>query len=156
MTTSLGQHIETSRRRTVPWPVRPPPTALPELLGFETAWFDLPGLRMHAAAAGPSDGPLVVLLHGFPEFWYSWRHQIGPLARAGFRVLAPDQRGYNLTGKDGPYDLATLAGDVVHLLDAAAPFFPPTTGVQRSAGRSRRSTASASSGSPFSTSLTPR
>lgn len=91
---------------------------LPELLGFETAWFDLPGLRMHAAAAGPTDGPLVLLLHGFPEFWYSWRHQIGPLARAGFRVLAPDQRGYNLTGKGGPYDVATLAEDVVHLLAA--------------------------------------
>jgi len=41
-------------------------------------------------------GPLIVLLHGFPEFWYAWRQQIGPLAAAGFRVVAPDTRGYNL------------------------------------------------------------
>ncbi len=94
------------------------PSPLPELLGLETAWLDLPGLRTHAAVAGPADGPLVVLLHGFPEFWYSWRHQIAPLAGAGFRVVAPDQRGYNLTEKNGPYDVATLAADVVHLLDA--------------------------------------
>ncbi len=44
-------------------------------------------------------GPLVVLLHGFPEFWYSWRHQILPLADAGFRVVAPDMRGFNLSSK---------------------------------------------------------
>ncbi|NIP80774.1 MAG: alpha/beta fold hydrolase, partial [Gemmatimonadetes bacterium] len=45
------------------------------------------------------EGPLVVLLHGFPEFWYSWRRQIRALAEAGYRVLAPDQRGYNLSDK---------------------------------------------------------
>ena len=58
---------------------------------------DLPGLRMHLAEAG--EGPLVVLLHGFPDFWYSWRRQIGPLAAAGHRVVAPDMRGYNLSDK---------------------------------------------------------
>lgn len=47
------------------------------------------GVRLHAAEAGPEAGPLVLLLHGFPELWYGWRHQIGPLAAAGFRVLAP-------------------------------------------------------------------
>ena len=47
------------------------------------------GVTLHVARAGPEDGPLVILLHGFPEFWYGWRHQIGPLAAAGFRVLAP-------------------------------------------------------------------
>ncbi len=51
------------------------------------------GILLHAVTAGPSDGPLVILLHGFPEFWYGWRRQIEPLAAAGFRVLVPDQRG---------------------------------------------------------------
>jgi hypothetical protein len=55
------------------------------------------GLRFHVATAGPPDGPLVILLHGFPEFWYGWRHQIEPLANAGFEVWVPDQRGYNLS-----------------------------------------------------------
>jgi len=73
---------------------------------------------VHAAVAGPPDGPLVILLHGFPEFWYSWRHQIGPLAGAGFRVVVPDQRGYNLTDKTRPFDLATLAEDVLALTRA--------------------------------------
>ncbi len=81
-------------------------------------YYDLPGLKMHAATAGPADGPLVVLLHGFPQFWYSWRHQIGPLAAAGLRLVAPDQRGYNFTEKRGPYDIATLVTDVRHLIRA--------------------------------------
>jgi len=51
--------------------------------------------RLHYVEAG--DGPLIVLLHGFPEFWYGWRLQIQPLAAAGFRVVAPDMRGYNLS-----------------------------------------------------------
>ena len=54
---------------------------------------------MHYVEAG--DGPLVVLLHGFPEFWFSWRLQIAPLAAAGFRVVAPDLRGYNLSSRPG-------------------------------------------------------
>jgi pimeloyl-ACP methyl ester carboxylesterase len=49
--------------------------------------------RLHYVEAG--EGPLIVLLHGFPEFWYGWRLQIKPLAEAGFRVVAPDMRGYN-------------------------------------------------------------
>ena len=60
----------------------------------------LPSLRMHYVEAG--SGPLVVLLHGFPENWWSWRHQIEPLAAAGFRVIAPDLRGYGETDKQGP------------------------------------------------------
>lgn len=79
------------------------------------------GIDLHAVAAGPPDGPLVVLLHGFPEFWYGWRHQIGPLAAAGLRVLAPDQRGYNLSDKPAgrqAYALDTLADDVLGLADA--------------------------------------
>ena len=72
-------------------------------------------------AAGPADGPLVVLLHGFPEFWYGWRRQIGPLAAAGLRVLAPDLRGYNLSAKPeglASYVLDVLADDVLGLADA--------------------------------------
>src|SRR6267143_4778337 len=52
-------------------------------------------VRLHYVEAG--DGPLIVLLHGFPEFWYGWRLQLSPLAAAGFRVVAPDTRGYNLS-----------------------------------------------------------
>jgi epoxide hydrolase 4 len=73
---------------------------------------------MHAAAAGPDDGPLVILLHGFPEFWYSWRHQIGPLAAAGYHVVTPDLRGYNLSERKPPYDAETLARDVGELIGA--------------------------------------
>jgi pimeloyl-ACP methyl ester carboxylesterase len=80
---------------------------------------DAGGLRMHVAEAG--EGPLVVLLHGFPESWYSWRHQLTALASAGFRAVAPDQRGYGATG--GPdevaeYTMLHLTGDVMALLDA--------------------------------------
>jgi pimeloyl-ACP methyl ester carboxylesterase len=80
------------------------------------------GVKLHVRAAGPTDGPLVVLLHGFPEFWYGWRHQIAPLAQAGYRVVVPDQRGYNRS--DAPadisaYDLDLLAADVCRLIDAA-------------------------------------
>ncbi|MFL5028000.1 MAG: alpha/beta fold hydrolase, partial [Microvirga sp.] len=81
----------------------------------------LNGIALHCIEAGPEDGPLVILLHGFPEFWWGWRDQIGPLAEAGFRVLVPDQRGYNLSDKpEGrrAYDLDNLAKDVVGLADA--------------------------------------
>ncbi len=79
------------------------------------------GVGLHAAAAGPEDGPLVVVLHGFPEFWWGWRRQIGPLAAAGLRVVAPDQRGYGLSDKPPgvrAYDLDALADDVLGLADA--------------------------------------
>ncbi len=77
------------------------------------------GIRMHFVEAGK--GPLVILLHGFPLFWYSWRKQIAPLVEAGYRVVVPDQRGYGQTG--GPegvasYDITHLVGDVVGLMDA--------------------------------------
>lgn len=78
-------------------------------------------VTLNVAEAGPEDGPLVILLHGFPEFWFEWRELIGPLAEAGFRVAAPDQRGYNLsdkpTGVDA-YRLDWLAGDVFALAQA--------------------------------------
>ena len=77
------------------------------------------GLRMHLAESG--QGPLVVLCHGFPESWYSWRHQLVALAAAGYHAVAPDMRGYGQTG--GPeaidqYTLLHLVGDMVGLLDA--------------------------------------
>ena len=74
---------------------------------------------LHAVAAGDPDDPLVVLLHGFPEFWYGWRNQIEPLVEAGFRVLVPDQRGYNLSEKPGrvwDYRIEALSRDVVELI----------------------------------------
>ncbi|GAB3300684.1 alpha/beta fold hydrolase [Hymenobacter humi] len=80
------------------------------------------GLQLHVAQSGPADGPLVVLLHGFPEGWYAWRYQIGPLAQAGYRVWAPDQRGYNLSDKPHhvrDYTIDKLAADVIGLMDAA-------------------------------------
>ncbi|TNC15381.1 alpha/beta fold hydrolase [Methylobacterium terricola] len=79
------------------------------------------GLTFNIAEAGPADGPLTVLLHGFPETWWSWRHQIGPLAGAGLRVVAPDQRGYGQSSRPegiAPYHLDRLAEDVIGLADA--------------------------------------
>ena len=67
--------------------------------GSTEEYADLPGLRMHFVTMGPDDGEPVLLLHGFPEFWYSWRHQMQALAQAGYRAIAPDQRGYNLSDK---------------------------------------------------------
>lgn len=86
------------------------PIAL-ENLAFRNGPIDL-----HAVASGPPDGPVVVLLHGFPEFWYSWRQQIEPLASAGFRVIVPDQRGYNKSSKPrraASYALTELTSDVL-------------------------------------------
>ncbi len=80
---------------------------------------DVQGRAFHIAEAGA--GPLVLLLHGFPECWYSWRHQLTALAAAGYHVVAPDQRGYGRTG--GPaaadqYTMLHLTGDVIGLMDA--------------------------------------
>jgi pimeloyl-ACP methyl ester carboxylesterase len=78
------------------------------------------GVRLHYVEAGA--GPLVVLLHGFPEFWYSWRRQIPALAAAGFRVIAPDLRGYNTSDKPagvGAYRIELLVDDVAGLIGQA-------------------------------------
>jgi epoxide hydrolase 4 len=75
---------------------------------------------LNAITAGPEDGPAVILLHGFPEFWYGWRRQITPLAEAGFRVIVPDQRGYNLSSKPSAvrdYRLRELTADVIAIAD---------------------------------------
>ena len=78
---------------------------------------DVGDVRLHYVEAG--EGPLVVLLHGFPEFWYGWRRQIQPLAAAGFRVVAPDLRGYNLSSRPGEvaaYESGPLVADIVGLI----------------------------------------
>ncbi|MEV7770079.1 alpha/beta hydrolase [Kitasatospora sp. NPDC086791] len=77
------------------------------------------GVRLHLAEQG--EGPLVLLLHGFPESWYSWRHQFAPLAAAGYRVVAPDQRGYARSEQPesvDAYSLLHLVGDVTALIGA--------------------------------------
>ena len=81
----------------------------------------LPELSLHVAESGLTDGAPTILLHGFPEFWFGWRRQIGPLTRAGLRLVVPDQRGYNLSDKPTgikAYHLDRLADDVVALADA--------------------------------------
>lgn len=86
-------------------------------------WATLPEVRLHyveATSPADQDAPLLVLLHGFPEFWYSWRHQIPSLAEAGFRVVAPDMRGFNLSEKPRGvrnYRVEKLAADVAALVD---------------------------------------
>jgi len=87
---------------------------------LETLSFKNGDVRLHAVGAGPHDGGVVVLLHGFPEFWYGWRHQIEPLAAAGFRVVVPDQRGYNCSSKPSgtaAYALTELVSDVIAIAD---------------------------------------
>jgi pimeloyl-ACP methyl ester carboxylesterase len=79
------------------------------------------GIRLHTALAGPEDGEPVILLHGFPEAWFGWETQIDAMAAAGFRVIAPDQRGYNLSDKPkgvASYCMHTLAADIVGLADS--------------------------------------
>lgn len=79
---------------------------------------DLGEVTLNVGEAGPSDGPVVILLHGFPESAAGWHRQVGPLARAGFRVIVPDQRGYGLSDKPErieAYHLNRLAADVVAL-----------------------------------------
>ena len=77
------------------------------------------GIRLHVAEQG--EGPLIVLCHGFPESWYSWRHQIPVLAEAGYHVVAPDQRGYGKSDKPheiGEYNIFKLTGDIIGVVEA--------------------------------------
>ena len=88
-----------------------------ESIQLRHGYADLSEARLHYVEAG--DGPLVVLLHGFPEFWVSWRRQIPALAAAGFRVVAPDMRGYNLSSRPSgvaAYDADRLAVDIRDLI----------------------------------------
>jgi pimeloyl-ACP methyl ester carboxylesterase len=86
---------------------------------FDLQMIETNGITLRAAVAG--EGPLVVLVHGWPELWYSWRHQIKPIADAGFRVVAPDVRGYG--GSDKPealeaYAMSEIMADLTGLIDA--------------------------------------
>lgn len=94
-----------------------PPEA--DLSGVTFKTVETNGIKMHFAEQGA--GPLVILCHGFPESWYSWRHQIKALANAGYRVVVPDQRGYGKTDRPeaiDQYTLYHLAGDIVGLVNA--------------------------------------
>jgi epoxide hydrolase 4 len=107
----VNQLIPTSATTSMPHEAFPLPP------GASEGYADVNGTRLHYVTAGAS-GPLVVLLHGFPEFWYSWRHQIPALAEH-FRVVAPDLRGYNLSDKPARgYDIRSLCGDVAGLIEA--------------------------------------
>src|SRR5215510_9471192 len=77
------------------------------------------GIRMHLAEQGA--GPLVLLCHGFPESWYSWRHQLDALADAGYRAVAIDMRGYGRSSKPRAtedYVITEIIGDLVGVVDA--------------------------------------
>lgn len=88
--------------------------------GWKSSRQTVNGLSLHVVEAGPADGPLLILLHGFPEFWWAWRYQITSFAQHGYHVVVPDMRGYN--SSDAPqeitaYRLDTLVADVIALAD---------------------------------------
>ena len=88
---------------------------------LEHSTIETNGIRLHVVQAGPKSGVPVVLLHGFPEFWYGWRKQIPAFVEAGCRVILPDQRGYNLSDKpEGvkAYGVNILVDDIIGLIDA--------------------------------------
>ncbi|HWD65870.1 MAG TPA: alpha/beta fold hydrolase [Solirubrobacteraceae bacterium] len=93
-------------------------SAPPELPGVRHDYVDAAGLRTHVALGGREDGPPVLLVHGWPQHWWCWRHVIGRLAET-HRVIAPDLRGHGWTERtDGGYEKDRLAGDLLALLDA--------------------------------------
>jgi pimeloyl-ACP methyl ester carboxylesterase len=95
----------------------------PPVAGVEHRFVEANGLRFHVAECGAGDR-LALLLHGFPEFWFSWRHQMPLLARLGYRVWAPDLRGYGESERPprtADYDVELLLADVAGIIDAAAP-----------------------------------
>ena len=93
-------------------------SVLPDVgIELREGYAEVDDVSLHYVEAG--EGPLIVLLHGFPEFWFGWRSQIEPLVAAGFRVVAPDTRGYNLSSKpEGfeAYGVDLLAADIRGLI----------------------------------------
>ncbi len=88
---------------------------------LEKQFIKVGDIQLHVVMAGPEDGEPIILLHGFPEFWYGWKNQIPFLAEQGYRVIVPDQRGYNLSDKPHGihhYQLDILAQDIVNLAKA--------------------------------------
>ncbi|WP_162054315.1 alpha/beta fold hydrolase [Pontibacter pamirensis] len=82
-------------------------------------YYTVNGIRLHVAEAGNPEGPVLLFLHGFPEFWYGWRKQLGFFAAKGFWVLAPDQRGYNTSSKPSgvkAYTISQLTTDIADLI----------------------------------------
>lgn len=98
--------------------IAPLPKDPPALDGVEHRWIRTPdGIRIHVALAGPEDGPPVMLVHGFPQHWWEWRHQIAPLASEGYRVVVPDLRGAGWSDAPrGPYRKAEMARDLAAVL----------------------------------------
>lgn len=89
--------------------------------GWTSSTRTVNGVALHVVEAGPADGPLLILLHGFPEFWWGWRDQITPLAEQGYHVVVPDMRGYNTSEIPrglNAYRLDTLTNDVLALADS--------------------------------------
>jgi len=94
---------------------------LPDVASAERSFREVNGVTLHVAAAGAPGDPLVVFLHGFPEFWYEWHEYIAPFVEAGYRVLIPDQRGYNRSDKPigtRSYRISELSRDVVELIES--------------------------------------
>jgi pimeloyl-ACP methyl ester carboxylesterase len=95
-----------------------------EVEKLDHRFLDAAGIRLHVAVAGPEQGMPVLLLHGFPEYWYGWRRQIPFLAEQGYRVWAPDLPGYNLSDKPSgldAYRIDRLAENVLGLIEAMGP-----------------------------------
>ncbi|PHU26511.1 hypothetical protein BC332_04843 [Capsicum chinense] len=89
--------------------------------GIEHKYVEVNGLKLHVAETGNGNSPVVVFLHGFPEIWYSWRHQMIAVAKAGYRAIAPDFRGYGLSDQPPQPEKTTfldLTNDILALLDA--------------------------------------
>jgi pimeloyl-ACP methyl ester carboxylesterase len=87
----------------------------------KSKFYDVNGIRMHVVEKGSKGQPVLVFLHGFPEFWYGWQHQIAYFTEKGYRVLLPDQRGYNLSSKPKEikaYLVSELARDIAQLIEA--------------------------------------
>src|SRR5271170_2204908 len=115
--------MSTQEQRTTDNPTRnvlandPSPLVLDDGTELKDGYAEIGDVRLHYVEAG--NGPLIVLLHGFPEFWYGWRLQIKPLAAAGFRVVAPDMRGYNLSSRPdsvADYETDHLTADIRGLI----------------------------------------
>jgi epoxide hydrolase 4 len=90
---------------------------------LESRIFEINGISLHVVLAGPAKGKPLIFLHGFPEFWFAWRDQIDHFVSSGYRVIIPDQRGYNLSDKPAGianYSINLLARDIVDLLDKVA------------------------------------
>src|SRR5436189_1312103 len=90
---------------------------------LESRIFEINGISLHVVLAGPANGKPLIFLHGFPEFWFAWRDQIDHFVSSGYRVIIPDQRGYNLSDRPAGivnYSINLLARDIVGLLDKVA------------------------------------